>query len=253
MHDTTVSLGAGAAFAILERVRERRPRVHVLTSTVAAAVSANALLAIGATPSMTQDPDAVADFVAGARALVVNLGMLDPLRKAAIPVAIETVRTHGRPWLLDPVKVERAAARRAFAVELLGMGPAALRANQDEATLLCGNDDAATLAARHETVLAVTGAVDRITDGRRHTSLANGHPLLDRATAMGCAASALCGAFLAVERDPYEAVAAGLAVYGVAGEIAGGIARGPGGLVPQLLDTLYRLDEATFTRRLRRA
>ena len=242
---------AALAWAALERVRTGRPRVHVLTSPVAMAISANALLAVGAIPSMTQDPEAVADFVAGTAALVVNLGMLDPLRRAAIPPAVAAARAHGRPWLLDPVKVDRAGGRHRFAVDLMGQGPAAIRANRGEAALLAGGDDPAAygaLARRHGSVLAVTGATDTVTDGRRVAILRNGHPLMDRVTAVGCAASALAGAFLDVEPDPFAALRAALLVYGVAGEIAGGIARGPGGFEAQLLDALYGLDESTLKR-----
>ncbi|MCB1884778.1 MAG: hydroxyethylthiazole kinase [Geminicoccaceae bacterium] len=245
---------AGAAWAAFERLRRGRPRVHVLTSPVAMAISANALLAAGAVPSMTQDPEAVADFVAGTGALVVNLGMLDPLRRAAIPPAVAAARAHGRPWLLDPVKVDRAGGRHRFAVDLLGQGPAAVRANRGEAAVLAdGGDPAAyaALAERHGFALAVTGETDFVTDGARAAVLHNGHPLMDRVTAVGCAASALAGAFLAVEEDPFAALRAALLVYGVAGEIAGGIARGPGGFEGQLLDALYGLDETTFKRRAR--
>src|SRR3954464_9011987 len=90
---------------ILERIRARRPRVHCITNAVAQNFTANMLLAAGAVPSMTMASDEIADFVARADALLVNLGTLDPERRAAIKIAIDMAG--GRvPWILDPVFVD---------------------------------------------------------------------------------------------------------------------------------------------------
>jgi hydroxyethylthiazole kinase len=75
--------------------------------------------------------------------------------------------------------------------------------------------------------------------------------MMPRVTAMGCAGSALVGACLAVERDPWVAVAAGLLILGVAGEIAGAKAAGPGSLAVGILDALYKLDRASLIERAR--
>ena len=88
----------------------------------------------------------------------------------------------------------------------------------------------------------MTGTVDRITDGVQRLDIENGHPLMARVTAMGCAASALSAAFLAVETDPYLATAAALLCFGVAGGIAGERASGPGSFATAIIDTLYALD-----------
>lgn len=241
------------AARLLEQIRTTRPRVHVLTNPVAMNVSANALLAVGAVPSMTFRAEAVPEFVATARALVVNLGMLDGERERAIPLAIEAARAQGLPWLLDPVKVERSGLRRRFARELLAAAPAVLRANRDEVEALCDNstDPAAELAERYRCVVAATGAVDRITDGRRRVGIENGSALMDRVTAMGCTLSALLGAFLAVAEDWFEATCAGVLVFDVAGELAAETARGPGSFQVALLDALYALDGQSLCARAR--
>jgi hydroxyethylthiazole kinase len=246
-----------AATAALGRVRDERPRVHCLTSPVAMAFSANLLLAAGAVPSMTPDPAAQADFVGASRALVVNLGMLDGTRVAAARRAVSEARRLGRPWLLDPVKVERSPDRLGFARELAGEGrPAVVRGNAAEIAALAGGGDEAALAAfarESGATLAATGPVDLVVDagGRRTARIANGSPLMDRVTAVGCAASALAGAFLAVEDDPFAATVAALLVVGVAGEVAAETARGPGSFVPAFLDAVYALDAATLAGRAR--
>ncbi|GBD43729.1 Hydroxyethylthiazole kinase [bacterium HR40] len=243
---------ASLAIALLARVRRERPRVHVLTNPVAANISANALLAIGAVPSMTSRPDVVADFVAGARALVVNLGMLDSEREAAIPRAVAVAAERRIRWLLDPVKVERSPVRHRFARQLLGRGPAILRANASEIDVLAdgAEEPAVALAERFGGVVVATGEIDTIAAPNRQLRILNGSPLMDRVTAMGCTLSALLGAFLAVADDPFEAAVAGVAVFDVAGELAAGEARGPGSFVPALLDRLFLLDHSDLEGRL---
>jgi hydroxyethylthiazole kinase len=237
---------AATAAELLRHIRERRPRVHCLTNPVAMTFSANLLLAAGAVPSMTPDPEAQGDFVATSAALVVNLGMLEPSRAAAARAAIAVAGRLGRPWLLDPVKVERSPARLAFARELIAEGAAAVRGNGTEIEVLTSGH-----ALPHGVTLAATGPVDLVTDGVRAVRLANGSPLMDRVTAMGCAASALAGAFLAVEQDSFAALASAILVMGVAGELAAETASGPGSFVPAFLDAVYTLDADTLAQRAR--
>src|SRR5882724_5967727 len=103
---------------VLERIREKRPRVHCITNAVAQNFTANMLLAAGAVPSMTIASDEIADFVARADALLVNLGTLDPERRGAIEIAIGTAGERV-PWILDPVFVDRSAPRAGFASALV--------------------------------------------------------------------------------------------------------------------------------------
>ena len=158
-----------AAADLLARVRDRQPQVHCLTNAVALELSANVLLALGAEPSMTGDAATVAEFVRGCDALVVNLGMLEPVRAVAIEVAVRTAADSGRPWLLDPVKVDRSGSRRDFARALLRTPPAVLRGNTAEIAALAGigAEPAQALAARHGCVVAATGREDLVVDETR--------------------------------------------------------------------------------------
>src|SRR5258708_33024775 len=92
---------------ILARLRARGPRVHCITNAVAQNFTANVLLAAGAVPSMTVAPDEIAAVVARADALLVNLGTLDRGRREAAEVAIEEATDERRPWVLDPVFLDR--------------------------------------------------------------------------------------------------------------------------------------------------
>src|SRR5881227_4401 len=240
---------------ILARLRARSPRVHCITNSVAQTFTANTLLAVGAIPSMTLAVDEVGAFVARADALLVNLGTFDQARRAAAAAALEVVSERRTPWVLDPVFIDCSESRAAYATSLVAQNPDAIRLNRAEFTALSDDDadDAALTRYALDTlaVIALTGTIDRITDGARFVSIENGHPLMARVTAMGCAASALNAAFLAIESDPFVATAAALLCFGVAGGIAGERASGPGSFPAALLDALYALDQHTLTDKAR--
>jgi hydroxyethylthiazole kinase len=238
---------------ILERIRERRPRVHCITNAVAQNFTANMLLAAGAVPSMTIARTEVKSFVARADALLVNLGTFDAERKAAALAAIPVANKAGIPWVLDPVFIDRSKPRAAFARTLLAKKPRALRLNRAEFGALSGadSDDAALarFAKARRTVVGLTGECDLIRDAERLATVANGDVLMTRVTAMGCAASALVGACLAVEPDAWAATAAALILIGVAGEVAAERALGSGSFAIEILDAVYALDRATLIAR----
>ena len=242
---------------ILERLRQRRPRVHCITNAVAQAFTANLLLAAGAVPSMTIAPEEVADFVAGTDALLVNLGTLDGARRDAIGIAIDTASELGVRWLLDPVFIERSRMRALFAQALVRMRPTAVHLNSDEFATIAGAEGTPAALTRYATetgaVIALTGEADLVADGLHTMSIANGHPWMSMITAMGCAGAALIAACLAVEPEPWRAVAAGLLAIGVAGEVAAESARGPGSLAVGIIDALYRLDRSELVARARAA
>ena len=240
---------------LLTRLRARAPRVHCITNAVAQHFTANVLLAAGAIPSMTISTDEIGAFVARADALLVNLGTFDAERRAAASTAIEVAAEEGVPWVLDPVFIDRSEPRAAYAQSLVGQKPRAIRLNRAEFAALSGLEIEEGVLARYAldtlAVLALTGAVDAVTDGARTVSIENGHPLMARVTAMGCAASALTGAFLAIESDPLLATAAALLCFGVAGGVAGERATGPGSFPAALLDVLYALDKKFLVEKAR--
>jgi hydroxyethylthiazole kinase len=243
---------------VLARIRSRAPRVHCITNSVAQAYTANMLLAAGAVPSMTISREEVAAFAAGADALLVNLGTFDTERRAAIELALGAKgrgRKGARPWVLDPVFIERSPARAQFAQGLLERGPAAVRLNRREFAALAGGDAGAKAPARfakaRKTIVAITGDSDVVTDGRRAATIVNGHALMGLVTAMGCAGSALLCAALAVEVDAWRAAVAALVALGVAGEVAALSARGPGSFAGAIIDALHNLDRATLRARTR--
>ena len=259
---------ADQIWRLLSAIRERRPLVHNITNFVVMNNSANALLALGASPAMVHSSDEVEDFVALSQALVVNIGTLYSEQIAAGKLAAIRAKAAGIPWVFDPVGAGATPYRQAAAVALARFGPSVIRGNGSEILALAqqaragqGVDslhgsEAALDSARKLTedcgaAIAITGEVDYVTDGRRVVEIHNGHALMTRVTGLGCSATAVIGAFLAVESDALAATVAALAVFGVAGELAAEQARGPGSLQVELLDALYALDAATLTARAR--
>jgi hydroxyethylthiazole kinase len=226
-----------AVGASLAEIRRTAPLVHNITNYVVMNNTANALLALGASPAMVHAVDEVEEFVGIARALVINIGTLSAPWNT---VAADLVR-------------RRPAVIRGNASEILALAGTGARTKGVDSTHRTNTaiDAARELARRTGAAVAVTGATDYVTDGTRLATLNNGHPLMARVTGMGCTATAIIGAFLAVERDPFRAAVNGLTVLGVAGEIAADRSPGPGSLQVQILDALHLLDDATIAERAR--
>jgi hydroxyethylthiazole kinase len=233
-----------------------------MTNLVSMEVVANCLLALGASPAMVQAEEEVEDFLNLANALVVNIGTLSSDQLAAMKRAAARATALERPWVLDPVGAGATPYRTHAAAEPIEVGPTVIRGNGSEILALAGFTASPTkgvdsshgageavhaaqaLARTSGSVVAVTGEIDRITDGERWRKVQNGDPRMTRVTALGCSTSAVIGAFLTVEPDPLLAAAEGLAVFGLAGERAAALAAGPGSLRWQIVDQLALLDEA---------
>jgi hydroxyethylthiazole kinase len=234
------------AARLVEQMRARSPRIHCITNAVAQNFTANVLLAAGCIPSMTLDAAEIGPFVASADALLVNLGTLDRERREATEIAVKTVLKRALPWVLDPVFVDRSTQRADYARTLIEFMPSVVRLNGTEFSALAGVEPSpealAAYARDHKTVVARSGETDLIADGERLAIVANGHALMAKVTAMGCATSALVAACLAVEADAWSAASAALLMIGVAGEAAAGKAQGPGSFAIAIVDALYNLD-----------
>jgi hydroxyethylthiazole kinase len=173
------------------------------------------------------------------------------------------------PIVLDPVGAGATTYRTSTARELLEeVAPAIIRGNASEIMAIMKEDtktkgvesttsshSAVDMAHQinkdYGSVVCVSGETDYIIDGNDITKIKNGHPMMTRVTGMGCIATALCGAFAAVNHMYAEAAAQAMAVMGIAGEIAAADAHGPGSLQVRFFDVLYRLSEDDIRRYLK--
>jgi hydroxyethylthiazole kinase len=245
------------AARLLTQLRRNGTRVHAITNAAAQVLTANLLLAVGGTPSLTISPDEITAFATRADALLVNLGTLDNDRRAAIPWGIAAAKAQAKPWILDPVFVDASPPRLELARLCLAGTPCVIRCNGAEFAALSGRDPSpesvGEYAAALRSTVALTGPVDWVSDGERFVAIENGHPLMTRVTAMGCAVTALIAAFAAIEREGFTAAASALLVAGVAAEVAAERAAGPGSFPPAFLDALHGLDQAQIRARARLA
>lgn len=269
MSDLSAPPTADSVWEDVTAIRDRGPLVHNITNYVVMNSTANALLAIGASPVMAHAVDEVADMVTLAGALVVNIGTLSPAWVEAMHIAMREAQQHGIPIVLDPVGAGATAYRTSTANALIeDVAPTIIRGNASEimavaaaAATTKGVDSseasesavgaAARLAERTGAVVVVTGATDLVISARDSLALDNGHPLMARVTGLGCTASALCGAFAAVQPDPTLAAVHATAVTGIVGELAADHAEGPGTLQLHLLDHLHTLTAGQIAERLR--
>jgi len=243
----------------LMAIRKKRPLIHNITNYVVMNYTANALLAMGASPVMAHAPNEVEDMVAFAGALVLNIGTLTDDWIGSMIKAGKKASQLNTPIILDPVGSGATPLRTNAAKNII---------NDAEITVIRGNaseilslrdqnsktkgvdsihsvDEAAaaarTLAEELSTILAITGPVDLITDGKQILRVSNGHPLMAYVTGTGCTATTTIGAFLAVDRNPVTATATALAFFGLAGEIAAETASAPGTFMIHMLDALYTI------------
>jgi len=251
----------------LRRLRERRPLVHQITNYVVMNETANATLALGALPVMAHAREEVEEMAALAGALVLNIGTLSPHWVEAMIAAGRAANERGVPVVLDPVGAGATRYRTDTARRILDeVDVTVLRGNAGEVATLVGVDAevrgvesiaaaddpaglARTAAAELGVVASVTGPVDHVSDGERVAAIANGDRLLAAVTGTGCMSSALTGCFLAVADSPYDGAVEALVAFGVAGEDAAAVARGPGSFHVALYDALAALDPDTLDAR----
>jgi len=230
--------------------------------------TANALLALGASPVMAHAEEEVAEMAGLAKALVINIGTLSRLWVHSMIEAVRAAHARRVPIVLDPVGAGATRFRTETAHRLLGEVPVTIvRANASEIRALCTADHltkgvdsvhgseqaieaARALAARYSSVIAVSGATDLVVSGDAVIRVHNGHPMMPRVTGLGCTATALVGAFAAINPSPLRAAAHAMAVMGIAGELGAKNCPGPGTFQVRFLDALYQLRESDIRERL---
>jgi hydroxyethylthiazole kinase len=244
----------------LEWIENNKPLVHHITNYVVMNETANATLCMGASPVMAHAVEEVEEMAAQAAALILNMGTPYPDLEKAMLAAGKAANRAGVPVVFDPVGAGATSYRTRIARQLLDeVRFTAIRGNAAEMAVLAGveaeirgvdslsvsgdvGEIAASLASTAACVAAVTGEVDVVSDGERTARVHNGHALLGRVTGTGCMATTAIAVFLASGKPYLEATAAGLALFGLAGEkAAGSSGRLPGSFHVELYNTLYEL------------
>lgn len=250
-------------------VRRQAPLVQNITNFVVMNNTANALLAVGASPIMAHAEGELADMTQICQSLVINIGTLDEHWFESMLQASATVRRAGKPWVLDPVGAGATPYRDHAISQLLAMRPTVVRGNASEIMALAKANHNATkgvdstaasidaldaarfIRKQYGSVVCISGEADIVVGEDQPVYIRNGHPLMTKVTGLGCSATAIIGAFLAVVEHTEEAVSAAMALLGVCGELAVAVSNGPGSLQVNLLDKLYNITDDEFITKLR--
>ncbi len=256
-----MSINAETLWETISKLKQQAPLVHNITNFVVMNSSANALLALGASPVMAHAEEEVEDMVKISGALVINIGTLSQPWIRSMKKAMQAAKDLKKPIILDPVGAGATPLRTNTVHELLETAsPTVIRGNASEIQALVSEDiktkgvdstatsdsaiDAAkALNQKYASAVCVSGAIDHIVNGEDYIRVENGVEELTKITGMGCTATAFIGAFAALNVPPHHAAAYGMATLGIAAEIAMANSCGPGTLQTHILDVLYSLNE----------
>jgi hydroxyethylthiazole kinase len=248
--------------AMLSDVKAKRPLVHHITNYVTVNDCANITLCIGAAPVMAHSKDEVEEMVSMAGALVLNIGTLDDGQVESMILAGRKANKLNIPIILDPVGAGATGLRTKSSIRLLKeLKISVLKGNAGEIAVLAGAEGkvrgvdsegikgdpvsiAKELAGKLGSTVAISGATDIVTDGKKTLLVNNGHEMMGKISGTGCMASSIAGAFAAVSKDYVNSTAAALSAFGIAGEMAAKKAVCPYSYKISLFDETYMLTPA---------
>lgn len=253
---------------VITNIREKQPIVFHITNTVTINDCANITLAIGASPLMSFCEDELEDILSFASSLVLNIGTMDKSMREMAVKAGQIANKFGKPVVLDPVGVGATKARKELVEKLLSeVHFAVIKGNMAEIKSIYGIENstnrgvdsiedlengteiAIALAKRYDTIIAITGKQDIISDGHRIAKINNGTPILGKVTGTGCMTASLIGSACGANRDYFTAATTAVTMMGIAGEkaeehhSAGG---GNGTIRIEILDTIYNMTSDRF-------
>jgi hydroxyethylthiazole kinase len=240
-------------------IKIKSPLVHNITNYVVMNSTANALLALGASPIMAHASAEMEDIVNISSSLVINMGTLSEKWVESILLAVQKVKEIHTPFVFDPVGVGASKYKTSTALKIIETAtPNVIRGNASEIMVLAqlasstrGVDStmqaedavsgALELSRKLNNTVVVSGEVDYIITGDKMSTISNGNSLMPLVTGMGCSATAIIGACIAIEPDIHLACTTAMAIMGIAGDMAAELSKGPGSFQVHFLDSLYLL------------
>ena len=261
---------------LLENVRERAPLVHHITNYVTVNDCANITLSIGASPVMADDINEVEAMTSIASSLVINIGTLNSRTVECMIKAGKKANEVGIPVILDPVGAGATPYRTKVAKTIMdNIELAVIRGNLSEIKTLYGintktkgvdslydtsiKDElekgkllAKDFSKRVGSLIAITGAVDIVTDGKMIYTVENGHKIMSKITGTGCMCSSLIGSYLGTNEDNLLAALSGVVSMGISGELAYESLKegeGTGTFKVKLMDNIYNLSKEVIEKR----
>ena len=262
----------------VKNVKENAPLTFCITNFVTVTDCANAALAIGASPIMSNGAEEGGEIVNIASALVINIGTLSKSQNELMRNSANQAKEIGKPIIFDPVGAGVSGLRNDMTREIVENYPLALvRGNMSEIkaiTQLINLDlnetkDAAgkgvdvaesdiiskdtlganalivkELAKELNTVVIASGPIDIISDGEKTFGLDNGDEMMPLITGSGCMLTTIIGSYVGAN-DALTGGITACTLMTVAGENAADYVRennlGTGSFRTLLIDNLYKL------------
>ncbi len=253
--------------SMLMNVWSKKPLVCQLTNYVTVNDCANITICAGGSPVMTDATEDIEDMVAISSALVLNIGTLNSRTVESMMLAGRTANKLGVPIIFDPVGAGATRYRTFTAKNIIDkLDIAVIKGNSGEIATLCGMDgkvrgvdsdsvfgaDAAlNLALKTGSIVAMTGKVDYVSDGKDTYKLENGTANLDCISGSGCMLSAVTGCYVGANGVSIDSVISAISAFNIAGELVTG-SEGPGTFKARLFDSLYNLSAADVATRTRK-
>lgn len=264
----------------MENVKAKSPLTHCITNFVTINDCANAALAVGGSPIMTNDSQEVAEIGNIASAIVINIGQVSQLQINSIKKSCEHANKSNTPIVFDPVGAGVSNIRNTITKEMVEFYElAAIRGNMSEIKAIVnlieldikdnekkdsagkGVDVAESdiitrdniytnglivreLAKELETVVMASGPIDIISDGEYTFGLENGDAMMPLITGSGCMLSTIIGTYIGANEPLIGAISAS-SLMAIAGENAAEAVKkdnlGPGSFRTFLIDNLYKV------------
>lgn len=265
---------------LLNEVKSKNPLTHCITNFVTVNDCANAVLAIGASPIMSEDIEEVAEVVSIADALVINIGKLSHEQVEAMKISSAQANKINTPVILDPVGVGISQLRNKVTLEIIeNYKLAAIRGNITEIKTIAKltgiisesntakgvdvsesdiitqdnlNENAdviSKLAAKLDTVILASGPIDILSDGETTIAIDNGDEMMPYITGSGCMLSSIVGSCIGAT-NPLEGTMLAALLMTIAGEKGktkvDSEKQEPEASDAYLIDYLYKLDGQTL-------
>lgn len=206
--------------------KDKADLIHCITNPIAMNQSANAVLALGASPIMAEHPKEVREITHTASALLINLGNITDTRMEAMRISIDEANRCDIPVVIDAVGVACSKLRREFIGELLaGNRSRVIKGNHSEIMALSDHSygsrgvdadkslsevdveaAARRLSSKYEAIVVATGKTDLVVSGDEVIKVKGGCEQLSSVTGTGCMLGAVIATFLAKE-DSVDSVA----------------------------------------------
>lgn len=270
--------------SIMNKVKNENPLTICITNAVTINDCANAILAIDGSPAITDYSEDVGELITIAKALVINLGMLNDEKIKGIFKACDVATKIGLPIIIDPVAVGVTENRNKLIIKLIeNYNINSIRGNISEikaiakllnldeiknleSNLAKGVDanekDIITqknlkkntsliksLAKKIDSVIVCSGPVDVISDGDEIYCIKNGDKLMTKITGSGCVLTSIIGSYIGSSNSIIGSIT-GTLVMGIAGEQAKEYIKkensGTGTFRTKLIDYLSQMNEKTI-------